>query len=45
MNIVYLVWNFTPENALSSSGRLKWERVELCGRDKNENPHHDWQGF
>ena len=34
MNIVYLVWDLTPENA-----RIRQrERVGLCGRDKNEKP-------
>jgi hypothetical protein len=45
MNIVYLVWNFTPENALSSSGRLNGRKLDCAGEIKTKNPHHDWQGF
>jgi len=34
MNIVYLIWDLTPENA-----RIRRrERVGFCGRDKNEKP-------
>jgi hypothetical protein len=42
MNIVYLFWNFTPENALSL--RRKRE-LDFAGEIKTKNPHHDWQGF